>query len=972
MHKLSKKASIAALAMLIAGYSAYADAAQQADPFTLRFATPQMADKPLTRWWVPGAKMSKAEIQKEIQSMVDAGFGGAEIVPVSLAGGDGQGEIDWGSEDWKELTKYILQTAGQYDFTIDFTMTPAWPLSLPTIQDVNDRTQGAQMELDGAWVDGITKENPFDGPLPVSSEALSDVEKVNGEIRLVGVSVAKYVDKEKRILSWDSAKSLDISQIPDTGTGNYAMTFVPEDEGEYVLYAWYQHPSGNQKYGNNQIDHYSLAGTQMITDYWRNELIPYYGGTAWKNCRSLFIDSLEFETHLDWTYDLPADFQKAYGYDVIAYLPALYDASTNPSAMGNYMGDPVPSFSYDKNTEQIRNDYKENLTQLYINNHIKPLEAFCNQNGVTLRYQTAYGKNLEVGQTAMYPDIPETESLYGKDYLDFYRLQSGAVHATDKNIYSLEAAAEWTETWNPKQLDGHYGTRGNGEYNSGNYEQTFQDHLWHDQRAYAAGVNQVVFHGYPYSGLYKGKPLAGITWPGFTGFEAHRWSNSWGERQPNWLYADTYTNYLSRTQFALRQGTPKVDLAVYRHSYYETIDFWNPDKIFNTELLEQSGYSYDFVSPALLELGNMKVTDGLMDADGSAYKALIFNNQQDLPYETAQKLKFYARQGLPLIFIGGLPTQNTYTNEPSIQRAMADLAQEPNVHQIASISDIKAVLQQVGIEPAASYESQPLLTAHRQADYGDIYYIYNSAGADNYREIANAQNVQTEISLSGQGLPYLADAWTGKITPIEDYRQTDTGVTLQVDIAPNDANIIILSEDDLQTPTAKKDAVTEPIAQDITITDWNLKVESWRKGSNALSTQKRTINMGRLPELVTWDNFAKLENVSGIGEYTAIFHMDEDYQKGQQAYLHVAKCKDAFGVEINGKPVVVNQVSGIADVTDYLEKGKNNIKITVATSLLNAVLRANANVLNEDGRVLDDRQPAAHGLNGEVYISPNK
>ena len=99
--------------------------------------------------------------------------------------------------------------------------------------------------------------------------------------------------------------------------------------------------------------------------------------------------------------------------------------------------------------------------ELYEANHVQPLVEWAAKQGVTLRYQTSYGKDMET-------------------------------------------AAEWTETWNPKKDDGNYGTRGNGELNSGNYEQTFLDHIWHDQRAFASGVNQVVSHGYPYSGAYDG------------------------------------------------------------------------------------------------------------------------------------------------------------------------------------------------------------------------------------------------------------------------------------------------------------------------------------------------------------------------------------------------------------------------------------------------------------------------------------
>ena len=565
--------------------------------FSKNFSEPTTDNRPLTRWWIPGANITKNEIRHEIQSMSEAGFGGAEVVPVAMDGGDGNGQIEWGTDNWKDLTNYMLEVAGENNFTIDFTMTPAWPLALPTIQDVNNPAQGAQMELDGTFVDGITKNNPFSGEIPISEEAVKDAEKVGGKVELIGVSVAKYLDKDKKILDYDSAKILK--------TAGKKISFKPTDDGEYVLFAWYQHPSGNVKYGNNQVDHFSREGSQMIIDYWEKNLIPAYGEN-FKNVRSLFIDSLEFETHLDWTYNLAENFKKFRGYDLIKYLPAVYDAD----AYGNFMGDPAPDFEFNLNNEQIKNDFREFLTQLYIENHIKPLKEFCNRHGVNLRYQTSYGKSLETAQTAMYPDIPETESLYGSDFLDFYRLQSGAAHVANKKIYSIEAAAEWTEQWNKERdpITGKFKTRGNGENSCGNYQQTFQDHIWHDQRAFSAGVNQVVFHGYAYNGQFDGANSANgfiksVKWPGFDGFSSTTWSNSFGERQPNWIFAKSYLDFLTRNQFILRQGKPKVDLAIYYQNYYETIDFIGSKKIFDDGgILEQRGYSYDFLSPAALTL----------------------------------------------------------------------------------------------------------------------------------------------------------------------------------------------------------------------------------------------------------------------------------------------------------------------------------------------------------------------------------
>ena len=124
--------------------------------FAEGFVSPPAENRPLTRWWVPGALMTKEEIKAEIESMSAAGFGGAEVVPVAVAGaemangGEAEPTIEWGTPEWNELIRYMLETAGEYAFTIDFTMTPAWPLALPSIKNVDDPEEGAQMEMDGA------------------------------------------------------------------------------------------------------------------------------------------------------------------------------------------------------------------------------------------------------------------------------------------------------------------------------------------------------------------------------------------------------------------------------------------------------------------------------------------------------------------------------------------------------------------------------------------------------------------------------------------------------------------------------------------------------------------------------------------------------------------------------------------------------------------------------------------------------
>ncbi|MEX2803804.1 glycosyl hydrolase [Streptococcus sp. H31] len=965
--------------------------AQSKEELTENFQTPSADNKPLTRWWVPGTQLTKEEIKKEIESMAKAGYGGAEVVPVSTEGGDGEGSINWGDDAWKDLTSYMLKIAGENNFTIDFTMTPAWPLALPTVTDINDPSQGAQMELDGAHTDGITKKKPFKGELPTSKEVKEDLKGTNIKPTLAAVTVAKYSDKKKKILDFDSVETLDLSKdITQTDKG-YTASFTPKDDGEYVLFAWYQHPSANTKYGNNQIDHFSKSGTQQIIDYWKNNLLPAYGEDT-ENIRSLFIDSLEFETHLDWTYGVLEGFQAKKNYNLAAYLPALYDTD----AVGNYMGEPEPDFTFNKNTEAVKNDFKSYMTELYITNHIQPLKDFAQKYGLSLRYQTSYGKNLETAQTALYPDIPETETLYGSDFLDFYRLQAGAVHITDKTIYSIESAAEWTEQWNDKNSKtGEYNTRGNGLKNSGNYEQTFQNHIWHDQRAFAAGVNQVVFHGYAYNGQYDGDGSENgynkdVQWPGFDGFGPSSWSNSWGERQPNWIYAGTYLDFITRNQYVLRQGQAKVDLAIYDHSYYETIDFIGSKKIFNSKKLEQNGYSYDFLSPSAFELDNMTVSNKRLDASGASYKALILNNQKELTKAAAEKILAYARDGLPIIIIGEKANRSAYYKDGSVKKLMADLQKEKSIISVDKIGDLVSSLKENDIIADASYSAK-LLANHRSEDNIEYYYLYNYGDNDSFRNVAETKRLQTKVTLQGQGRPYLLNAWTGQITPIAEYSKKESSVTVSVDIAANDSIIIALLKDETANPISSKnveevaynssnqlivkgsksgevtiDGQTQTVElekaeKSQNLTKWDLTVESWTKGETPSESALTTINVGELDKLQSWDKIKKLKNVSGVGTYKTTVTLNKGWAEHQGAVLEYGHIRDAFEIKVNGQTVQTSQTETQVDVGPYLKSGENTIEITVATSLLNAVLKENTD---------DLRDKASYGLTEAITLSP--
>lgn len=78
MNKLVKSSTMLLLAFSMVGCttnntSSIEKSELNSSNYVQMFNSPQMKDKPLTRWWIPGSKMDKKEIREEIKSMVKAG-----------------------------------------------------------------------------------------------------------------------------------------------------------------------------------------------------------------------------------------------------------------------------------------------------------------------------------------------------------------------------------------------------------------------------------------------------------------------------------------------------------------------------------------------------------------------------------------------------------------------------------------------------------------------------------------------------------------------------------------------------------------------------------------------------------------------------------------------------------------------------------------------------------------------------------
>jgi hypothetical protein len=144
---------------------------------------------------------------------------------------------------------------------------------------------------------------------------------------------------------------------------------------------------------------------------------------------------------------------------------------------------------------------------------------------------------------------------------------------------------------------------------------------------------------------------------------------------------------------------------------------------------------------------------------------------------------------------------------------------------------------------------------------------------------------------------------------------------------------------------------------------WKLDVSDWHRAANG--QLEKTSHSLALDTLKPWSQIPELQDVSGVGTYTTTVRLPATWTGGRHATLHLGEVFDTFRVRVNGKAVAtVDQVTGVADISRYLEAGVNEIQVRVATTLRNR-LRVTPGF---PGQASEDRQD--YGLIGPVVLQP--
>jgi hypothetical protein len=462
----------------VSGSEDVVGSAASVEDLRIGLATPPLNAAPRMRWWWFGPSVTEKELDRQLTAMADAGLGGVEVAYVyPLA----EATTTLGSDTFLADLRFAAERARDLGLRFDLTLGSGWSFGGPHI---SAELAARQLCWDRREIGMGALEVPV-----VSSWQGDDL-------------VAAYIGPGSL-----QEQPAEYERLPVT---EGRLTIDSSTGPRVVLLAYARLTGQNVKRAaagaeGPVFDHYSAAATAA---HLRAVGDPMLDAVPAELVGSVFCDSLEVYG-ADWTPELPAEFVRRRGYDV---LPQLHLLTVDGA-----------------DSARLRADYHRTLAELYEENFVAGCQRWAAGRGVPFRIQS-YGTPPSRVSSYRLADQIEGEG-WGWRKITQTRWASSAAHLYDRRIVSAEV---WTWVHSPSFRATPLDLKGEAH-----------DHLLN-------GINQLVGHGWPYSPA----DAPGVGWFFYA-------AGALDDRNPWWPAMPELARYLTRLCWLLQQGEPVADIAVY-------------------------------------------------------------------------------------------------------------------------------------------------------------------------------------------------------------------------------------------------------------------------------------------------------------------------------------------------------------------------------------------------------------------------
>ncbi len=912
------------------------------------FQEPPLQFAPFARWWWPGNNVEPGELKREINLFADNNFGGVEIQPMNLfVPGTKEARAKtntWDTPDYYTNVAAVMEEARKRGITVDMTDGSGWPPGGPhlAVDDGFFTLAFATQDVKGGSTIAI--------PLPTISNNTGIASRL---VTVLAAKPATVKDNTVKTISLDASTTVILTGFIKNDTLHWQAP-----AGDWKIIAFWSRPSGEkgmtatptQGYVVNHFDSLKVLKNYKYLFGARTGLQQYFG----KPMRAIFNDSYEFEVDRFYSDDFIAYFKKHRGYDITPWLPAEmqfrynYASYKRPNA--------APDFTFSAEDWRLKYDYDLTLSELLGEHFFKAGKNWMEPQGLLHRTQ-AYGLNMDMIAQAGLASIPETESMLGQE-ANIKIMTSGA-HLYNRPIASAESVV----------------------FNSRAYTTTPQKIKMAVDKLFAAGVNQIIYHGVPYR--YTPAELGPEGWyPFSTPMIAQvNFSSNLGEGNIFWKDQKKVNEYINRTQYALRSGKAHADVLIYFP--FMDVDGMpdNPEEVMTTgyikdvegplptnkdgtnvakarwaqtvypliNQLEANGITWDWVNDVSIQEARLNSNKQLV-IRGNVYKALILAADSIIQLGTAKQVNKLAAQGMNFMAMGSLPTRqpsflNWKENDIKTAQFITTALKANNSKYIKTGDELISWIK--NLHTPVLFNGQYNFTRQVERDMIDgsrIQFIWNKGDA--WQTISLTLDKKYKSS-------YWMNADEGTIIK-------NDGPIITYQMPPYGSIILYASTKKIAADNTIPNA---PFAMDktkevIRMNAWNLKADSVERKNSPL---------------FDWRTDSSLKFSSAEGVYTSSFQWSNT-NPSARFYLDLGKVYFTADVYINDKAAGKRIFAPyVFDITSLLMKGTNKIEIRVGTGQLNGFIgkakQGDSHYKQFKGK---EDQLMAAGLIGPVVIRSNE
>ncbi len=855
-------------------------------------------------WRVFGPAWTRPEIDRQLAIIKAVGLGGVTVYflyPVALDD-PGRGIVN--------------ERFGSPEFLRDFGYAARKAASLGLRFSVNGGT---------GW--------PYGGPTVTPYDAAQ-------RLREVRVAAGKDPEEALRLAEGEHLVAAFVDGRDMTAT---VLNRRPTDRLTGELRAYISGPTGMQvkraSFGGEGavLNHYDAS---RLTKWLETCVKPLLDAAPGK-VEGIGCDSLEVY-HSNWTDDLPQEFKKRRGYDIIPHLPELFDDAAATS-------------------RGLRFDFWRTLAELTEERFTRTLGQWCDRHGVKLEMEP-YGSPPNPMTAAANIAIPTGEHYEWKGFA-VQRYVASMAHINGKPVIGAEA---WTWAGLPNRLG-----------------DSLSDIKLVSDMTFLLGANDLTGVDFPYSPESAGSP----GWMPYYG-------PVMGVANPQWKFFPALAAYLNRCQWMLRQGEPVRKIGVYLpvedafsagQLDQMLLDFAVRDRlatghptsefglknglVHHSDLLHgliRAGYDFDGLDFwAVTRLGRTK--GARLEVGKAAYEAIVLPNLELMETDAMERIAAFCQAGGTVVASGRLPGQapgfGREGDGEKLLRLLADVF-GPNPipgrpHPcgrgrgifVATAGDAAPALERFVVSNVIfTPRPETVGFVHRRVVGRDIYFFAN-VGPDDVRLNVEFPGGPRRIEIwdAMDGTIRLAAAWGSKIeiaipargsifvvaggeTPdaLPPHASVDAGTAFATAIdksgQPGSAGSAVPARESKSgTPSFAHGRTTDLERIDLNL-GWSLTFE----GPDAPPPAK-------LQTLMSWTELPGGRFFSGSGIYRASF--DWPGPVHDRCVLRFEQIREAAEVKLNGRVLgVLFNPPWAVDIAGALRQGRNDFEITVVNLSLNRFL----------------------------------